>query len=152
MDPSVLARKQLTELKSIAAHLDMRGYQRLKKAELIDAIVSAARERGGMPEVAPSLDAGGDGTRARNGDGAEAAEDVEGVLVEPHAVVLEPDGFANRRNAIGESACRIISVLDDRAAGQVIRGEPVLGVVMIDQQVTVREAVRPHIIQFVINE
>ena len=43
MDPSVLARKQLPELKGIAAHLEMRGYQRLKKAELIDAIVQAAR-------------------------------------------------------------------------------------------------------------
>ena len=42
MDRSVLARKQLTELKGIAAHLQMRGYQRLKKAELIDAIISAS--------------------------------------------------------------------------------------------------------------
>jgi transcription termination factor Rho len=47
MDPGVLARKQLTELKGIASHLEMRGYQRLKKAELIEAIVAAARERGG---------------------------------------------------------------------------------------------------------
>jgi transcription termination factor Rho len=42
MDPSVLARKQLTELKDIASHLQMRGYQRLKKAELIEAIIRAA--------------------------------------------------------------------------------------------------------------
>jgi transcription termination factor Rho len=39
MDQSVLARKQLAELKNIAAHLQMRGYQRLRKADLIDAII-----------------------------------------------------------------------------------------------------------------
>jgi transcription termination factor Rho len=43
VDPSVLARKQLTELKAIASQLEMRGFQRLKKAELIDAIVRAAQ-------------------------------------------------------------------------------------------------------------
>ena len=59
MDPSVLARKQLTELKGIASHLQMRGYQRLKKAELIDAIVRAAA---GSPE----------GGTASNGNGGFA--------------------------------------------------------------------------------
>ncbi len=50
MDPSVLARKPLTELKSIASELEMRGYQRLRKADLIDAIVreaNAQAERSG---------------------------------------------------------------------------------------------------------
>jgi transcription termination factor Rho len=42
MDQSVLASKQLTELKDIAAHLQMRGYQRLRKADLIEAIIQAA--------------------------------------------------------------------------------------------------------------
>ena len=46
MDPGVLARKQLTELKGIASHLEMRGYQRLKKAELIEAIVAASKSAG----------------------------------------------------------------------------------------------------------
>jgi hypothetical protein len=45
MDRSVLARKQLTELKDIAANLEMRGYQRLKKADLIDAIIAHADGR-----------------------------------------------------------------------------------------------------------
>ena len=66
MDPSVLARKQLAELKDIAAHLDMRGYQRLKKAELIDAIVRTASERGGMPVAAEAGTA--EGTATRSGD------------------------------------------------------------------------------------
>jgi transcription termination factor Rho len=45
MDPNVLARKQLPELKSLAAELQMRGYQRLRKADLIDAIVKEANRR-----------------------------------------------------------------------------------------------------------
>ncbi len=53
MDSGVLARKQLTELKGIASHLQMRGYQRLKKAELIDAIIAASRERGGDISTSP---------------------------------------------------------------------------------------------------
>jgi transcription termination factor Rho len=79
MDPSVLARKQLTELKSIAARLDMRGYQRLKKAELIDAIVRTAGERGGLP--GGDVPAPAERDDARNGDRgvqrtlAEAAAD-----------------------------------------------------------------------------
>jgi len=47
MDQRVLARKPLSELKEIAAGLDMEGYQRLRKAELIDAIV----ERAGADDV-----------------------------------------------------------------------------------------------------
>jgi transcription termination factor Rho len=45
MDPNVLARKQLPELKSLAAELQMRGYQRLRKADLIDAIVKEANRQ-----------------------------------------------------------------------------------------------------------
>jgi transcription termination factor Rho len=67
MDPSVLARKPLAELKGIAAHLEMRGYQRLKKAELIEAITQAAQSApngsttaGGGDEQRPEP-TGGDG-------------------------------------------------------------------------------------------
>ncbi|MGH8898481.1 MAG: Rho termination factor N-terminal domain-containing protein, partial [Egibacteraceae bacterium] len=49
MDQSALASKQLTELKGIAAHLQMRGYQRLRKADLIQAIIQAAN--GGSPRA-----------------------------------------------------------------------------------------------------
>ena len=45
MDPNVLARKQLPELRSMAAELRMRGYQRLRKADLIDAIVKEANRQ-----------------------------------------------------------------------------------------------------------
>ncbi|MGM0818919.1 MAG: transcription termination factor Rho [Actinomycetota bacterium] len=74
MDPSVLARKPLTELKSIASDLDMRGYQRLRKADLIDAIVRTANakadpqqaDRNGHEDEAVA------GAKARaQGDGAD---------------------------------------------------------------------------------
>jgi transcription termination factor Rho len=45
MDPNVLARKQLPELRSLAAELQMRGYQRLRKADLIEAIVKEANRQ-----------------------------------------------------------------------------------------------------------
>ena len=45
MDPNVLARKQLPELKNLAAELQMRGYQRLRKADLIEAIVKEANRQ-----------------------------------------------------------------------------------------------------------
>jgi transcription termination factor Rho len=45
MDPNVLARKQLPELRSLAAELQMRGYQRLRKADLIEAIVREANRQ-----------------------------------------------------------------------------------------------------------
>jgi transcription termination factor Rho len=91
MDPSVLARKQLTELKSIASHLEMRGYQRLKKAELIEAIVRAAGSDG-TPDNEPSgkgkgtqldlesaSDGNGSGGKSRAGGDEDAqAEDAEG--------------------------------------------------------------------------
>ena len=79
MDPSVLARKQLAELKDIAAHLDMRGYQRLKKAELIDAIVRTASERGGTSVAAEAGTAEGVATRSgdRNGNEASVREERE---------------------------------------------------------------------------
>jgi transcription termination factor Rho len=75
MDPGVLARKQLTELKGIASHLQMRGYQRLKKAELIEAIVAAAEEQAGNGAVsrAPDDTEGGQLSLAEaGGDGDEA--------------------------------------------------------------------------------
>jgi transcription termination factor Rho len=78
MDPSVLARKPLAELKGIAAHLEMRGYQRLKKAELIEAITQAAQNtpNGSRPEAdaqAPDSTSEGNGgrSRSRSTEGAE---------------------------------------------------------------------------------
>ena len=80
MDRSVLARKPMTELKDIAAHLNMRGYQKLRKAELIDAIVEsatcqaaaadAARNGGAQGSGAAGSGAAGNGGAAGSGNGA----------------------------------------------------------------------------------
>ena len=71
MDPSVLARKPLTELKSIASELDMRGYQRMRKADLIDAIVRTANAKADPQQADRNghHDDGGaaDGARAQGG-------------------------------------------------------------------------------------
>jgi len=76
MDPSVLARKQLTELKAIASHLNMRGYQRLKKAELIDAIVRAADHPGAGRSAGGTAVASAEGasTSGHSGGGIAVAE------------------------------------------------------------------------------
>jgi transcription termination factor Rho len=42
MDRSLLEKKALTELREIASTLELRGYQRMKKADLVDLIVGAA--------------------------------------------------------------------------------------------------------------
>jgi transcription termination factor Rho len=67
MDRTVLERKALAELREIASTLELRGYQRMKKADLVDLII----------------DAGGNGGRAAQqtedaGDGAERDTDAGG--------------------------------------------------------------------------
>jgi transcription termination factor Rho len=84
MDRSALARKPMTELRDIAAHLQMRGYQRLRKAELIEAIVGGS---------APAGEAGdpdrGDEAAAAAGAG-EAPATARKVLPPGGAVVPPP--------------------------------------------------------------
>jgi transcription termination factor Rho len=59
MDPNVLARKQLPELRTMAAELHMRGYQRLRKADLIDAIVKEANRQADPNRRSDGADAAG---------------------------------------------------------------------------------------------
>ncbi|MPZ74819.1 MAG: hypothetical protein GEU74_16680, partial [Nitriliruptorales bacterium] len=90
MDRSVLASKQLTELKGIASHLQMRGYQRLKKAELIDAIVRAAE--GGAVNGSDAGSGSGEqlGLAPSNGDGGETR------AVDARAAGVPADGDDSR--------------------------------------------------------
>ena len=81
MDPNVLARKQLPELRTMAAELRMRGYQRLRKADLIEAIVKEANRQADpnrRSEVvngsAPDGDAEADDAR---GDGRDNGEQLQ---------------------------------------------------------------------------
>ena len=65
MDRTVLERKSLAELRQIAAALELKGYQRMKKADLAEMIVGAAADRAGAsgaegaddaPPAAPGTD------------------------------------------------------------------------------------------------
>jgi transcription termination factor Rho len=83
MDPNVLARKQLPELRSMAAELRMRGYQRLRKADLIDAIVKEAN-RQADPNRRSEVSNGsgpGDGSDPR-AESEPAASDAEQLRLE----------------------------------------------------------------------
>jgi transcription termination factor Rho len=94
MDPNVLARKQLPELKSLAAELQMRGYQRLRKADLIDAIVKEANRRadpnqrgdasnGAQPSDATPLALGvTDSSEIANSNGSATSDSAEQLRLE----------------------------------------------------------------------
>jgi transcription termination factor Rho len=75
MDRTLLERKALAELREIASTLDLRGYQRMKKADLVDLIIDAggnggqgASGQGGSPNG----EHGGD-VAANGGDRDDAA-------------------------------------------------------------------------------
>jgi transcription termination factor Rho len=53
MDSTVLAGKALSELREIASTLELRGYQRMKKADLVDLIVSAGGNGGSAASSSP---------------------------------------------------------------------------------------------------
>ncbi|HEX6256568.1 MAG TPA: transcription termination factor Rho [Euzebyales bacterium] len=83
MDPNVLARKQLPELRSMAAELRMRGYQRLRKADLIDAIVKEANRQADPNRRSEASNGSGpaDGTDAHD-DGGSGGSDAEQLRLE----------------------------------------------------------------------
>ena len=60
MDRSLLQRKSLAELREIASTLELRGYQRIRKADLIDLILeagAAASAAPAAPETSQDADA-----------------------------------------------------------------------------------------------
>jgi transcription termination factor Rho len=79
VDKSVLEQKVLPELHEIAESLGVEGYQRLKKGELIDAIITAGDGK------AASADPGG------AGEASEASE-VTGTTPEPAPARTRPEG------------------------------------------------------------
>jgi transcription termination factor Rho len=61
MDRSLLEKKALAELRQIASALELRGFQRMKKADLVDLIIEAGGNGGGA--AAPSEDGQRNGER-----------------------------------------------------------------------------------------
>ncbi|TVP70186.1 MAG: hypothetical protein EA340_06080, partial [Nitriliruptor sp.] len=76
MDRTLLEKKSVAELREIASALGMRGLQRLKKAELVDRIVSSAGEAK-EEEVSANGHGGADAEVADEG-GADAEVADEG--------------------------------------------------------------------------
>jgi transcription termination factor Rho len=87
MDRTLLERKALAELRQIASTLELRGYQRMKKADLVDLIVGA----GG-----PDGDASGSAT---NGDtkAAEPTSPEQAPAAEPAEPTTETSGDASEK-------------------------------------------------------
>ena len=125
MDPNVLARKQLPELKSLAAELQMRGYQRLRKADLIDAIVKEANRQadpnqrgdasnGAQPgqEVpvasATESTAGNGGRTSENGEQLRL-EREDDIAAQPAERAGEPGNAAARARTGAGSQARLIA-------------------------------------------
>ena len=65
MDRSLLEKKQLAELREIASTLELKGFQRMKKADLVDLIIGAAAE----------ASTGDDGKASSNGDASSEGDD-----------------------------------------------------------------------------
>jgi transcription termination factor Rho len=75
LDKTVLEQKVLPELQEIASSLGVEGYQRLKKGELIDAIVNRSGGDGGDGKPAASAEsAASTGTTARESRSAPPRE------------------------------------------------------------------------------
>jgi transcription termination factor Rho len=112
MDPNVLARKQLPELKNLAAELQMRGYQRLRKADLIDAIVKEANRQADPNQ------------RSEASNGARSLQDAPVAVGAPETVESTTrNGAPTSDNAEqlrlegdDHSATRPLTVTDDRSA------------------------------------
>jgi transcription termination factor Rho len=81
MDRTLLERKALAELREIASALELRGYQRMKKADLVDLIINAGTSSGNG-----NGDGGGEATQTDSDptdsgptDGAAAGQRPDGA-------------------------------------------------------------------------
>ncbi len=74
MDRSLLEKKALTELKEIASALELRGYQRMRKADLVDLIMQA----GGQGNGAAADDAGSGDAASGDATSKDATSDTAG--------------------------------------------------------------------------
>lgn len=94
MDRTVLERKSLAELRQIAAALELKGYQRMKKADLAEMIVGAAADRVGPGTANGAADAPADGSGAQPEDGSQQdapADDAGRPRARPRARRREDD-------------------------------------------------------------
>jgi transcription termination factor Rho len=96
MDRTLLERKALAELREIASTLDLRGYQRMKKADLVDMIMNAGPASGGNGDghgEAPS-ETGDQAARERSDTPEEGAPSAERSRVRDRGGADDADGGA----------------------------------------------------------
>jgi transcription termination factor Rho len=124
MDRKLLERKALAELRQIASTLELRGYQRMKKADLVDLIVGA----GGPGSDGDASSANGDADTGTTGAGtadageAAAATDAAPSAEEPPASDVSSSAaealVARRRGGARPAEARRGRGGDDGGAGQ----------------------------------
>ena len=77
MDRSLLEKKALAELREIASALELRGYKRMRKADLVDLIIGESAAANGVEPAADDTavtdDAEVDDTAANDGAGDDGA-------------------------------------------------------------------------------
>jgi transcription termination factor Rho len=119
MDRTLLEKKALTELRAIASTLELRGYQRLKKADLVDLIMETGAKGG---NGAPATAANGTDTGTAERDTAErdtaasdqAQRDADRLRARRRGASSDDDG---PRPTAGDRSHA------DRDRGEVARGD-----------------------------
>ena len=98
MDRTVLGSKALSELREIASTLELRGYQRMKKADLIEMIVTSGGHAGGTA-AASGTSAPRARKRATNGSRVEDAGSETAAGDEGAAEASEAPAASSARTA-----------------------------------------------------
>jgi transcription termination factor Rho len=112
MDRTLLERKALAELRQIAGALELRGYQRMKKADLVDLIIGAGGSSEGGASGNGADDAGSTDTADRGEvrtDTSEAEEDssaAAGLVARRRSGSQEGSDRGSRTRARGGDARR----------------------------------------------
>jgi transcription termination factor Rho len=121
MDRTLLERKALAELREIASALDLRGYQRMKKADLVDLIIDAGGQGGsgngepsGETTTAPSQ--GGPASADERAERGEDESGDRGARERTRARRREDEGDKGERNEPADRNER--TDRDDRGSGR----------------------------------
>ncbi len=100
MDRTLLEKKALAELREIASTLELRGYQRMKKADLVSLIIDAGGN--GAAPAGPdrgSAERNGADAPADAADAADAEQTRTAAYAQQPLVAAEPEGDAARIRA-----------------------------------------------------
>jgi transcription termination factor Rho len=122
MDRTLLERKALAELREIASTLELRGYQRMKKADLVDLIIDAGSGGNGNGATtdetpAPTSEAAeGDEQPTGDGRGGKGDTDEErGGRQRTRARRRDGDGSRDDEERQGDGRSRDDRSRDDRS-------------------------------------